>query len=151
MFKRATVETHRNRGICQNRRGAAAVEFAVVAPLFLLLLAGIIEFGQAFRIEHLLSNACRRGCRAAVVEGPTTEQVRDKIKSQCVDFLGVSAADIDVQVAVNGNSSANLADAEQGAEISVTVSVPFSKAGAGFYAKLFSTSTLASTCTLERE
>ncbi|MGV3486135.1 MAG: TadE/TadG family type IV pilus assembly protein [Planctomycetaceae bacterium] len=34
------------------RRAAAAVEFALVAPFLLLLLAGIIEFGQSFFIQH---------------------------------------------------------------------------------------------------
>lgn len=132
-------------------RGAAAVEFAVVAPLFFLLLAGIIEFGQAFRIEHMLSSACRRGARAAVVEGATENQVQQKVKSQCAATLGVSEGDVTVEITVNGHANADLRQAMEGAEIGVTVSIPFNKAGVGFYAKMFSNSTLSSTCTFERE
>jgi Flp pilus assembly protein TadG len=127
------------------------VEFAVVAPLFLLLLAGVIEFGQAFRIEHMLSNACRRGARAAVVEGATSSQVEQKVKTHCVNTLGVSAGDVTVAIAVNGNVGADLSQAEAGNEINISVSVPFSKVGAGFFANMFSNTTLSSTCIFEHE
>lgn len=133
------------------RRGAAAVEFAVVAPLFLLLLGGIIEFGQVFRIEHVLSNASRRGARAGIVDGATSTQVVQNVKTQCSQTLGVNEADVTVVVTVNENSSADLSQAEEQDEISVTVSIPFSKAGAGFFANMFSNSVLSSTCTLEHE
>ncbi|MGE0761449.1 MAG: TadE/TadG family type IV pilus assembly protein, partial [Pirellulaceae bacterium] len=102
------------------------MEFAIVAPLFFLLVAGIIEFGQAFRIQHMLSNACRRGCRAAVVENATSSQVQQKVKAHCTKTLNVREGDITVHVAVNGNPSADLSQAKNGAEISVTVSIPFS-------------------------
>jgi len=134
-----------------SRRGAAAVEFAVVAPLFLLLLAGIIEFGQAFRIEHAISNACRRGARASIVDGSTTNEVVQNIKAQCSGTLGVSESVITVDVAVNGDSPGNLSEAVERDEIGVTVSIPFSEAGVGFFASTFSNSVLSSTCTLEHE
>ena len=133
------------------RRGAAAVEFAVVAPLFFLLLAGSIEFGQAFRIEHSLSNATRRGARSAIVDGATTSQVQQKVKTHCVQTLGVNEADVTVGMTVNGSDATDVSQAEEGDEISVTVSIPFSKAGTGFYANTFANSTLSSTCTLEHE
>jgi Flp pilus assembly protein TadG len=133
------------------RRAAAAVEFAIVAPLFFLLLAGILEFGQAFRIEHALSNASRRGARAAIVEDATTSQVGQKVKTHCAQTLGVSEADLTVEIAVNGNADAELSEAEVGDELSVTVSIPYSKAGVGFYASMFSNSVLSSTCMMERE
>ena len=41
----------------QDRTGAAAIEFALVVPLFLLVITGIVEFGQAFRTQHVLSTA----------------------------------------------------------------------------------------------
>ena len=133
------------------RHGAAAVEFALIAPLFLLLLAGIIEFGQAFRIEHALSNASRRGARAAAMETATNTQVEQNVKTLCAQALGVNKADVTVVTAVNGSSGAALSSAQAGDEVSVTVSLPYSKAGVGFYANMFSNSVLSSTCTLEHE
>ncbi len=140
-----------NRRQGRQRRGAATVEFAFVAPLFLLLLAGIIEFGLAFRIQHALSSAARRGARAAAVEGASTYTLVDQIKSHCVQILGVDAADVVVSVAVNGSTGLDLSDAESGDEVRVTVSIPYSKAGVGFFANTFATSTLTSSCTFERE
>lgn len=141
----------RGRSVKRLRRGAAAVEFALVTPLFLLVLAGIMEFGQAFRIEHMLSNASRRGARAAVVDSATTTQVTQKVKTNCEQTLGVNQADVTAQIAVNGTVGADLSLAGEGDEITVTVSVPYSKVGIGFYANIFSNATLSSTCTLEHE
>ena len=135
----------------QVRRGTAAVEFAIIAPLLFLLLAGVIEFGQAFRIEHLLANAARRGARTAITDDAATSQVLQKVKTQCVQTMGVNETDVTVELAINGMTGVALSQAEEGDEISLTVRVPFSNAGVGFYAKMFSNSVLSSTCTLEHE
>ncbi|MFH5804451.1 TadE/TadG family type IV pilus assembly protein [Alienimonas sp. DA493] len=58
------------------RCGAATVEFALVAPLFLLLILGIIEFGRMLMVQQILTNATREGARRAVIEGATAEEVR---------------------------------------------------------------------------
>ena len=47
------------------RRGVAAVEFAVVAPVFFLLVAGVIEFGRAMMVESILANAAQRARESA--------------------------------------------------------------------------------------
>lgn len=48
-------------------RGAVAVEMAIVLPLLLLVLGGIIDFGRAYFTQIVLANAAREGARAAVV------------------------------------------------------------------------------------
>lgn len=50
-------------------RGATAVEFALVLPLFVLLLFGIIDFGRYFFIQHTVQFATREGTRLALVGG----------------------------------------------------------------------------------
>jgi Flp pilus assembly protein TadG len=133
------------------RRGAAVVEFAIVTPLFLLLLAGIIEFGQAFQIEHALSTASRRGARAAAMEAADNAPVEQMVRAHCAQTLGVNPNDVAVSIAVNGDAAGVLGNAESGDEICVTVSVPYSQVGSGFYVNRFFHSTLSSQCTLERE
>jgi hypothetical protein len=98
----------------------------------------------------MLSTAARRGARSAIVEGATNSQVQQKITADCVRTLGVSEADVTVGTTINGTDG-DLSQAGEGNEISVTVSIPFSKVGVGFYAHTFSDSTLSSTCTLEHE
>jgi Flp pilus assembly pilin Flp len=47
--------------------GAAAVEFALLLPLLVLLLFGFIQFGLAFNARIQATNAAREGARLAVV------------------------------------------------------------------------------------
>ena len=49
----------------QRRRGTAAVELAVVAPLVVTLLVGLLEVGQMVQVNQILSNAAREGARKA--------------------------------------------------------------------------------------
>lgn len=45
-------------------RGAAAVELAIVLPLLLLLVFGIIEFGRGYEVKVQLTGSVREGARA---------------------------------------------------------------------------------------
>ena len=47
----------------QRDRGAAAVEFALVMPVLLVLILGIAEFGRAYNIQTTISGAAREGAR----------------------------------------------------------------------------------------
>lgn len=49
-------------------RGASAVEFALVVPILLLLVIGILEFGRAYHIQTTLSNAARDGVRVMALQ-----------------------------------------------------------------------------------
>ena len=59
----------------RNRRGAAAVEFAVIAPVFFLLIFGMIEFGRMVMVQQIITNASREGARLAVLDWTTGSQV----------------------------------------------------------------------------
>ncbi len=48
-------------------RGAAAVEFALLLPLLLLLVFGIIDFGRALNAQITLTQAAREGARLAAL------------------------------------------------------------------------------------
>lgn len=62
-----------------SEEGAAAVEFALVVPLLLTLLFGIIEFGTAYNAQILVTNAAREAARHLSVEdGATTGTARDR-------------------------------------------------------------------------
>lgn len=57
-------------------RGASLVEFAVVLPLFILLVFGIMEAGWFFSQSVELRNAAREGARLAVVDYGTGQEIR---------------------------------------------------------------------------
>ncbi len=99
------------------RRGAAVAEFAIVAPVFFLMVIGFIEFGRALMVEQVLVNASRVGARMASTTGSTTSAVQSAV------------TDYATSVAVPGVSvtvSPDPASAAAGATITVTASVPFS-------------------------
>ncbi|MDN3934952.1 TadE/TadG family type IV pilus assembly protein [Arthrobacter sp. YD4] len=55
-----------------NERGAVAVEFALLAPVLVMLLLGIMEFGRAYNVQVSLSSAAREGVRVmAITNNPT--------------------------------------------------------------------------------
>lgn len=60
----------------RNERGAAMVEFAIVLPLLLLLLFGIVEFGRAYNVKVQLTGAVREGARAASFGGDANAAVK---------------------------------------------------------------------------
>jgi len=57
-----------------NESGQALVEFALVVPVFVLLLLGIVEFARAWNIYEVLTDAAREGARTAVVDNPTVTE-----------------------------------------------------------------------------
>jgi Flp pilus assembly protein TadG len=50
-----------------NRKGSAAVEFALVLPILLVLVFGIVEFSVALYDKAVITNASREGARAGIV------------------------------------------------------------------------------------
>jgi len=53
--------------IKQNKKGQSLVEFALVIPIFLSLILGMLEFGWIFNGQITLTSAAREGARVAVV------------------------------------------------------------------------------------
>lgn len=53
----------------RSKRGQALAEFALVVPIFLLLLLGIIEAGRFMFFYETLNHATREGARYAIVNG----------------------------------------------------------------------------------
>jgi Flp pilus assembly protein TadG len=71
------VKSVRNR--LKSERGAELIEFALIFPLLLLVLLGIIDFGFLFQRYEVLTNATREGARMAVLPGYTTADVSTRV------------------------------------------------------------------------
>lgn len=52
----------------ESEQGAAAVEFALLAPVLIMLLFGIMEFGRAYNTQLTLTNAAREGVRVMAID-----------------------------------------------------------------------------------
>lgn len=53
--------------------GAAAVEFALVLPILLLVVFGIIDFGRAWNMQLALTQGAREGVRVSALGGTSAE------------------------------------------------------------------------------
>jgi len=112
------------------RRGAAVVEFAVVAPVFMLLVIGIIEMGRAVMVSQILVNASREGARKAVLTTMTVGEVQTWVDDylQTAGFAaGVSTVEISHQTTSGGafGATSSLASVPAGMGVRVDVTVPF--------------------------
>jgi Flp pilus assembly protein TadG len=103
----------------RKRRAAAAVEFAVVAPVFFLLVFGMIEYGRMVMVEQIITNASREGARAAVLDGATTASVTSAVNGY---LASGSISGATVTVSPDPPTSAQYGD-----PVTVTVSIPFSQ------------------------
>jgi Flp pilus assembly protein TadG len=65
----------------RRRLGTAVVEMAVVTPLLITMLFGIIEFGYAFTVRQSLVTAAREGARVAALPGSSATDVQARIDS----------------------------------------------------------------------
>ena len=119
------------------RRGAAAVEFALVAPLFFALLFGIIEFGRVMMVQQLLVNASRSGAREASLPDSTNESVAEIVIAELArSSITLTASNVTV--------TPDPASANDDDQINVVVSVPYTEiswVGGSFFNGLLSAST----------
>jgi Flp pilus assembly protein TadG len=60
----------------RGQHGGVAVEFAILAPIFILLLFGIVDFGHAWYMQHEITSASREGARYATRYQTTSLGIR---------------------------------------------------------------------------
>lgn len=128
MLKFRRYEPHPSRIRPEGRRGVSVVEMALVLPVFVLSILGVIEIGRAMMLTQVLENAARTGVRSAVLNDTTNAQVTTAVQNLVYSTTNVATSNVTVTVGVNGNNSASLATAEPGDTISVSVKVPFTTA-----------------------
>ena len=152
----------RRRAGAPKERGAAIVEFALVVPVLVLLLFGIVEFGIAFNDYISVRNGSREGARAAVVNDvrnappctinggtvsppavPTgTSDATNAIVCKTKDRIGLDDDQVKVKVSVAGTSI--------GDTVTVCASFPV-QSMSGLLAPIMSGKTLTSNVTMRLE
>ena len=79
-MNRLTRYTAHARRIARDERGSPAVEFALTAPILMLLVFGIVQFGFAFYTYNEMLNGAREGARRLAV-GATMEAAEERARS----------------------------------------------------------------------
>ena len=81
-----------------DERGQALVEFALVAPILLFLLLGIVDIARAWNVYQVLTDAGREGARLAVVDnGSSDAQVRNVV-IQAAARAGIEVTDGNITI-----------------------------------------------------
>jgi Flp pilus assembly protein TadG len=106
----------------RDERGQTAVEFALIAPLLVVLLLAIIQFGIAFHNYVTITDAARAGARKAIVArfasgnfSDAKQTVKDAASSLDQNELNKPSA---IQITDPGGMVA-------GSQVTVTVNYPY--------------------------
>jgi Flp pilus assembly protein TadG len=125
------------------RKGAAAVEFAVVAPVFVLLVFGMIEYGRMVMVQQVITNASREGARRAILDGVSASDVQTTVTTYLTNGT-VTGATITLD-------PANPSSASAGQPVTVTVSVPYTAVSWLPSPFFLGNATMTSSSTMRRE
>jgi Flp pilus assembly protein TadG len=122
------------------QNGAAAVEFALIAPVLFMLIFGIIQFGIAWSQKEVFVQAAREGARYAAVgcesstSGCMPGQVAQRVVDSSVDYQltdGTQTGAGIVSVQVNGASQSGCTTGDTGDLVTVgwsqnfVITIPF--------------------------
>lgn len=131
------------------------VETALVLPIFVMIVLGIVEFGRAFMVANLLAESARHGARIAILPGSTNSEVVAEVKSRVSALVSVSEEFVDVDITVtahpqNPTSNGELDESVKRDLVTVAVAVPFSKVNVAPIEWLNSTD-LKGSCSMRHE
>ena len=144
----------------RDRRGAAIVEFTVVAPLLILLILGTIDVGQFVNAGQTVSNASRQGARLAARNTTlNVSEVESVVSSYLADsFPNIPAATLDAAVQVDVSDASgdaipggDLTTINTGSPVSVAVVLQFDSVRWLKGASLVNNRTLGTTTVMRRE
>jgi Flp pilus assembly protein TadG len=81
----------------QSNRGDEVIEFALIFPVLLIVLAGMFDFGLAINQYAIVTNAAREGARVAAMPGWQTENVEARVAAYA-EASGLDPAALDTTV-----------------------------------------------------
>jgi Flp pilus assembly protein TadG len=112
-------------------RGQSLVEFALVLPVFLLVLSGIMDFGFLLYSRMTVINAAREGARVGITYSETPTQIPAHVTNMVTGAGGglLNASMVDVTCVPTGGSSpacggGSFTNAKPGDSVRVSVTYP---------------------------
>lgn len=114
--------------IVKHQDGQAMTEFAIVLPVLLLILFGIIQFGIVFNNYIDVTSSARQGARTGAVSRSLGCSGEQTAITQAAQSAGTSLNTSNMTVTSNISAlcTANGGSVPQGGALTVTVSYPYS-------------------------
>ena len=129
----------RNKRRSNNRQGATAVEFALVFPVAVLFIFGLLEISALYRVDGAMTSALIAGAREASIETARNEDIESEV-TRVLNFNGIGAPEVTI-------APAGISAATQQVDIAIRVE---SEAANGFLLRNFFLGNLEKEITLDR-
>ena len=128
------------RALGQDQRGAAAVEFAFIMPILLLMFSGILQFGSVMFLENHMTNVAREASRRVAVGELTETDAATMVQGALVNW-GVNYEISFAMTDVGGGNQ----------DIAVAISVPLREAALMDVLGVFGSGNLTAVVTMRQE
>lgn len=99
------------------QRGAELIEFALVLPLLLVVIAGIVDFGFLFQRYVVVNNAAREGARVAILPNYTAANASARVTAYVREGVGDQTLPVNTTV----NTVLNCVGTDSCREVTVQV------------------------------
>ena len=106
----------------RSRRGLATIEMALILPLLLILVFGVIEYGWLFFKNQQISSAARNACRYAITQPATTGNTFTMVDTLMTQS-GFTPGDYSVTISTDLYGS--VVEVPAGNFITVTITMPY--------------------------
>lgn len=80
----------------KRERGQSLVELAIMLPILLIILLGIIDFGRVFYAYVTITNASREGARYGSMHPLSTDEINSRVKQEAAGTLTILDDDITI-------------------------------------------------------
>lgn len=111
------------RGFARDRRGAAAAEFAIIAPVMALMLFGTVQYGVLWYSYTAMINSARNGARLVAFRLTSPTAVQASVRAMLPGWIA-SAATVTVQENDAGNARVTISVAGTTASLVGLAPVP---------------------------
>jgi Flp pilus assembly protein TadG len=99
-----SAQSHLAVGVRHDTRGASAIEFAIIAPVFLAIVVGALKFGVAVSNRLLLNNGAAEGAMALALSRGTTAPYTTTTTAVTNGAGSLTSSSITVTVSINGSA-----------------------------------------------
>ena len=98
------------RALANDRRGVAMTEFGFVAPVFVLMLMGVFDYGYALYIQTTLQGAVQEGARQASLENTLWSTIEDRVNAQVRQVIPTTDPNTEISFTLDQNYYQNYND-----------------------------------------
>ena len=137
----------------RSESGAELIEFALVVPLLLFIIMGLVDFGFMFQRYEVVTNAAREGARIAVLPGYANGDVEARVRSYMTEGGVANSTSNSTVATTNVPIAAGAGPAMQGKRVQVNYTSQYLFLGpiAGWFGGTFTSANLTAVAVMRDE